>query len=509
MSLRSRIEPADVFAFTEALSRDDQRSSHQRRELDAKYAACGASASDGRLETLVRWLEVAEADDASIGRFREQFAQTAAWTSGILFVAGSVTGLLAAWAALFFDGSGRINVISVLGLLVLLPGLLLIPFVLAALPAHWTARIPGIGLATQLFRFLNPGRVALWLTRKLPGRWADEGLSFTGKVRAEGVLYRRILKWMVLRWSQFFALGFQVAALGACVGLVVFSDLAFGWSTTLTSGERESDARRMHQVVTTVSAPWGWALSSAVPDLELVEYSRYFRAASSPVSDAGAARLGGWWPFVVVCLLVYGMIPRWITFTLSGLRLRTASREALLTWPGANALIGRLHRSLIISTAEDEEAVQDATESPAEAPAASPEGQLAFRVGINWASVPVEDALLANALRVSSVVHAGGNRTPEEDDQLIGSIHLEPGENLALVVKAWEPPLLECMDFLKELRQHLGEQVEIGVFPVSIDSGLGISVPALAHFEVWQRRVRQVGDPRMKVHALFGQEVKA
>ena len=114
----------------------------------------------------------------------------------------------------------------------------------------------------------------------------------SGRLSKHHRLYADLKKWAILRWSQLFAVSFQVTALLACLMLVVFTDLAFGWSTTLTTGDAMHDARRIHRITSIMAAPWSWALDDAQPSLALIEESRYFRAAAEPLSFAQAARLG-------------------------------------------------------------------------------------------------------------------------------------------------------------------------------------------------------------------------
>ena len=86
-------------------------------------------------------------------------------------------------------------------------------------------------------------------------------------------------RWLLARWSHLCATAFFAAVLSTALALVVFTDLAFGWSTTL-----EVSASRIHDLARALALPWRAALPEAVPSLELVEVSRYFRA-------AGAARV--------------------------------------------------------------------------------------------------------------------------------------------------------------------------------------------------------------------------
>src|SRR5690606_41422347 len=110
-------------------------------------------------------------------------------------------------------------------------------------------------------------------------------------------VYAGVQKWALLRWSQTFALWFQLTALAVSLVLVVFTDLAFGWSTTLTTGDPLLDARRVHRATAVVAAPWRWFIPDAQPSLELIEVFRYFRATPGSVSARVGGRNGWGWIF--------------------------------------------------------------------------------------------------------------------------------------------------------------------------------------------------------------------
>ena len=83
---------------------------------------------------------------------------------------------------------------------------------------------------------------------------------------------RRFVKWQLLYWSQTAAVMFNVAALVTAVMLVTFSDLAFGWSTTL-----DVPAATASRIVQAIASPWASFAPLAVPSPELVEQSQFFR----------------------------------------------------------------------------------------------------------------------------------------------------------------------------------------------------------------------------------------
>ena len=84
----------------------------------------------------------------------------------------------------------------------------------------------------------------------------------------------------------------------------------------------------------------------ASPDLALVEMSRYYRLEDQRAIDV--ARLGAWWPFVLMCVLVWGLLPRLVFAGVAQWRQRAAERVFLREHPEVTAL---LHREMLANPA--------------------------------------------------------------------------------------------------------------------------------------------------------------
>ena len=77
------------------------------------------------------------------------------------------------------------------------------------------------------------------------------------------------------------------------------------------------------------------------------------------------------------------------------------------------------------------------------------------------------------------------------------------GDDPVLVIaKAWEPPVLELLDFLGELRQALGEARPILVVPLALGAGDRPAAPDASDALQWQRASDRLGDPRTSVHSV-------
>ncbi|MEE9405693.1 MAG: DUF2868 domain-containing protein, partial [Algisphaera sp.] len=276
-----------------------------------------------RAGLLARWLKALP--DAP------QSGATALATVGLgAVVLGLLLGYATARGVFWYDGDQPVNVVRVLGVFVVLQALTLVLFGVAALP--------GRGGFQEALRQLSPGRWAGWGVRFLPVETRDALGQVMGRGGAHQKMYGRVQKWQVLAWSQTLAMAFNVGALAGALQLIVGSDLAFGWSTTLAV-----EPSAMHRLTEILSAPWGWAWEAARPGVDLIRDTRTFRVESFEPA-ANATGFTRWWPFLVMCMGVYGLLPRMVTWAVARWRLRAAAVRGLAMTPGADDVLRRMAR---------------------------------------------------------------------------------------------------------------------------------------------------------------------
>ncbi len=505
---RRQPDLADVVTLATLLARDEQASETDLLARERRLTPALPPDTDPAATTLA-WLDARTESESPLRETRQQVETAWHLTGAALLGLGALLGGSATLAACYFDGPERINVLAVLAVLVGLPALLLVPWILAALPAHLTRRIPGAALLAGLGRAINGGRLARWLWRLFPSSLRESMDVVFGRVGRHQTLYASLQKWAVLRWSQLFALAFQIAALATFLILVVFTDLAFGWNTTLTTGDSARDARRVHRLTTALATPWRTLDPPAVPSLALIEESRYFRAAAEPLTTEQAARLGGWWRFVALAIGVYGLLPRVLTCAVAGVQLRRTLRATLQETPGLPALRRRLHRARLESAAEtpDTGGVETSAETP-EPPAATTAMPSAADIAavVNWSEVPLAADTIGRCWPEATVFAAGGGSTVAADADVAARVAAATGEGGAdvavlVLVKGWEPPLMEFVDFVTAVRGALGSRrAAILVLPVGLAEDEGELPRATAEqMRVWQRKLTTVGDPWLRV----------
>lgn len=408
----------------------------------------------------------------------------------VLALLGLVLGWGTAQAVLHYTGDAPINVVNVLVVLVLPQLALLVFWLLAAVPA----RLPLIGSLQSALRFLNPGRLARMVAQRFPSA-AEQSLEVVWDPE-NAVALAPAARWLVSLWSQLFAVAFNVGALLALFYLIAFSDLAFGWSTTLAV-----DSAGFHRLVTTLSWPWQGLVPEAVPSAALVEASRYYRLEAGADASVQAALLGGWWPFLVCALAFYGLLPRLITLLISWQRFHHHLRGALARLPGAPELLARMNSPLITTTALRPERAPELDAAPAPA-RANPTGPKARCTLVVWSGSVSDPERLRH--RVSGIgieplelLHAGGARSTEQDQATIANLCPTPDQGVAIVAKSWEPPLLEFVDFVQQVRARCARAQ-----PVIVLLWGGDAPVDARDIEVWRLTLRTLKDPDLHIEVI-------
>ena len=239
---------ASLVTLVTALDRDQQLPAPEVAARDRRIADALGSTGEGPLRETLFWLDAVCADDPPLRVLRERVQDVVVLASAVAVAIGMMFGLSAALGAFYYDGASRVNVVGIVAVFAVLPTLLLLPFLLSALPGRWLQWLPGAGALGLALRGLSPGRLVRMVLRASPASVREALARVLGRTGAHQRQYAQVQKWAVLRWSQLAALGFQAAALLAAMWLVVVTDLACGWSTTLASGDAAPEKRLARMV---------------------------------------------------------------------------------------------------------------------------------------------------------------------------------------------------------------------------------------------------------------------
>ncbi len=409
-----------------------------------------------------------------------------------LFLAGLGVGWGVSSVLFDYDGRRPVNVVHILAVLVGFQVFLLLLLSIASLPGRWSRYVPGLGLLQEILSWLSPGQITRWLARRLP----EPVRSVIPTSAGQGMdrWPKRILKWGAVMSAQTFGVGFNLGALTAALYLVTFSDLAFSWSTTLTP-----DVDRGHRITNLISRPWRAWWSEAVPSRELLESTLYYRQSGAP-RGMDPFKWGGWWPFLVASVVAYGLLPRSILLVVAVWRFRSAVNGALAGSAGVDRVVDRLTSEMVSTRATDPEGAAGVVA----ASEVSVEPSLAggrYWV-INWSGVELDISQVREQLarrpgcELVEMLAAGGAEELEADAMIVKQITLQPPDlGVIVMVKAWEPPMLEFTDFLAELRRGAGPGRRLAVILLGLKSDGGMGAPRAGDVTMWQRRLGMLEDP--------------
>jgi hypothetical protein len=494
---------------------DERTLRHRDRELGRSLTHLAATPT----RQLNVWLQHVSVEDDR--RKAHHAARALRLVTIVLFVLGCVSGSGAAAAAFYYDGRHPINILPVLAVFVALPLVMLLPFSITVLSHAWISRWPLVADVQEVITMILLG-ITSAVTRLLPQSYREALQQAVGRGAAHRRVYGHMQKWILLRWTQTFMLAFMLAAVIWFGYRLVVTDLAFIWSTTLQTTQPEALYSGVQRLTDALSTPWAARLPQARPSAQLIRATHYFhlREGLRP-EQAAPAVFGGWWPFLMLCMVCYGLLPRILTWLFCAWRLRHASRWCLLHTPGAADVLDRLNSVMIetqattAETAAARQPIAEATTAPVEREVETVSQALL----INWSAVPIDDAqaceLLSRqlSLAVQPPLHAGGRNTLEADTDVIAQVeaalrHAQGGapfstSQVIVLVKAWEPPMMEIVDFLHDLRQAIGSGVRILVVALQMASDHAASdSEAEMTFEQWQHKLTTIGDPWLKVRPL-------
>ncbi|MEC7376702.1 MAG: DUF2868 domain-containing protein [Pseudomonadota bacterium] len=375
--------------------------------------------------------------------------------TGGFAAAGAVLGIITMSGLLFYEGGQRINVTVILAFVLL----------------HLT-----LALAT------TAQAMAGWQPwRRLLQRF--------GKTAEDGA-FRNLQPLLMARAAHLGGLCFAITGLATLLILVVIQDLAFGWSTTL-----DTAATGYHRLVQAMAVPWAWLWPAAVPDLALVEATRFFRAGDGHGSQP--ALWGQWWPFVTMLWGTWVMLPRLLLWLLTSRLLRHRAGQLLANHHAMHALRYRMETA----TLETGNAHNDAHDLPDTRTRSDLLPLPDSDVLLCWAGAgepELPDALYSGRERVE---RAGGRSSLAEDEQALRAIagHLADhpqAQAVILLVRSWEPPTGELEDLLNSARRLWPTGTSVALVPLAANS---LHEPDTRQIQPWLRFAEKIGGDFLRV----------
>ena len=420
-------------------------------------------------------------------------------------ICGAFIGMLSGLTFFTYSGTTPVNVINFLFLFVFSQMLMLLFLVV------------GLGLRLAGWNILPApiagfyGKVVSWFTgrsRKLQKLMSSKGTNDLS--RLEGVLKKQhavhgtAFYWPLFSLSQRVMVCFNLGLLGATCFRILTSDIAFGWQSTI-----QFSTGFIARMTKSLASPWAWLVPQgySYPSAAQIEGSRIIL--KDGIYHLQTQDLVSWWPFLLLCILFYGVIVRLILVMVGNIGQWQVLRRVKTGRPALVKLVNRMQTPIVRS--------QAAPSSPADGSPFTPAEDSTEGGPIKPASATL--LLISNDIAAAYGLDTWGRHLAssgfslleakmysEERNALHSLLNDLRGESLPgeagimLVMESWMPPIKETLKFIKDIRASVGDQVPIFVGLVGQASDQHtLYRPSPVERKVWQGKLDALGDPYLSI----------
>jgi hypothetical protein len=448
---------------------------------------------------------------------------------GLVFCCGLLAGLGAAGSLLLYSGTTPLNVAVYFGLFVVLQLLLIgVQGLLFGYRQLRRQTMESTVLYAMLGRLLMRGLdgIRRRLQRHLSGQRRLDLAALLGGVQQRKEL-AVLLIWPAFILVQLGGVGFNLGVLGATLAKVTFADIAFAWQSSL-----QLSAEMVARLVQWIALPWSWLVPQASPSLAQIQGSQM--VLKEGMTHLATADLVAWWPFLCCAVVTYGLLPRIGLLMLGLLRQRRALSALHFATLSIRPLLQRMTTPRLDTNGVRErtrERQQEpvsapvvpevtvppvvAAEEPPEAPASrvfpSGDGAGAFVLIADEVYDECPRDLLMERLRSQwgqeriEWIRHGQPGVPLTESLLPLRGAVEQGQlgSVLLLQEAWQPPLRESEQLLRELRRIAGAHTPLTILLIGKPTPQTMLTPVdPEQLRIWRQKMRALGDPSLDVQPL-------
>ena len=455
-----------------------------------------------------------------------------------LAVLGAFSGVGLALSLLQYDGKMPINIAFYGGLLIVLQFAI---FILLITFGMWHK------FAAQFFTSLwwdHLSRLLLCLKPKAhkaaenaPSELRERMYALYGQLKIQNSIYGNLFLLIISPITLLFGLCFNLAALVVTLVKLFFTDLAFGWQSTLLVPEQ------IHELVKLIARPWSWMNifreGIGVPTLEQVQNSHIIL--KDGVIHLQTPDLVSWAAFLCLGLLFYGVLPRILIWLLSLWKQRRALAKLDFSHASCRELLSRMRTPQVVFHERDKNSVaepqtggqfqskQSKTGEQSQSTEQNETGGLGTPPDISIPMPPsgeengeeavvlleedlVEDAYPAAIqtlgeemfqLSIGEMLTVGGNfKRNEESLKRLEQRQWRHNGAVLLILSAWQPPIDEKLELLRHLRRVLPEHGRIILLLIGKPRPDSILTPPKpTDYDIWKQRALALGDPWLEIIA--------
>lgn len=385
---------------------------------------------------------------------------------------------------------------------------------LLLLPVGWLLRnIRGLGLRDSLLLSLVNKGLNRFLFKIRKSGFDQMGnkrkLHFAASlaaVQTRGKGYGALFFWPLFLLFQLFGIAFNFGVLAALLVKVASSDLAFGWQSTI-----QLSSEFVAGLVQAIALPWSWFLTGSYPSLEQIEGSRM--VLKDGFYHLANADLVSWWPFLCLAVCCYCLLPRILLFVFGSMARKRSLAAVSFTRAEHNQLQHRLLtprlKTQIVQTIKREQVTpsNERTSETAVVKRQKVTGEITHSAvnGSLLALIPDElfDDCKHEDLENYCEQRFGYTiqRIVRLDEQY--ECLEDCSSPLLLLQEAWQPPILELINFLKQLRENCDEDTHIIVALIGKPKPDSLFTPVTGQdLQIWQQKIALLADPHLQLAVL-------
>lgn len=449
-----------------------------------------------------------EADESPSKSPGEIFQDTLSLAYFLAVLKGSLIGAISGLVFFTYTGTTPVNVFLFLLLfigsqLILTSLWLLASFAKKIFPAFRRPSFYTSLILSALSR-LNAVVHKQWINR-VDARKRTSANHVFGIIKARKSVFGSLFYWPLFNLSQLFGIGFNCGLLAIMLLKVSTTDLAFGWQSTI-----QLSNHAIHKTVHAISLPWSFLVEGGSPTLAEIEGSRIIL--KDGIYNLTTPDLVSWWPFLVLCLITYGLLLRLILFGAGKMMERFRLKRFTPATPPYLALLRRMKTPIVSTQAPpeqnqveqqtgNEEIKQKVLQTSA---LLSP--QLLFIADDIFDNCPQLELIShLEALGFSAFETHRFQESYEQDQQLkskIGDYNWQGEEGIFIVMEGWMVPLMDFLTYLSEIRELSAENTTITVALVGRPSSTIFTSVEENEMHIWKQKIEALGDPYLHLISL-------
>jgi len=433
------------------------------------------------------------------------------YSSGLILfiITGLVLGGGTGLSFLTYTGDRPLNVFVYLSVFVFFQVLLLLLLFVLFLYRKkkryfWSSSPLYRAIGRAMFRMVLSARDRV--SEKVGAEQRSRAESTLGIIVNKGRTYGVLFFLPVFILTQLFAIGFNLGLLATTLFKVITADIAFGWQSTL-----QLNPEAVHFLVQKIALPWSWLVAGdlAYPSLAQIEGSRIIL--KEGIYHLSTPALASWWPFLCFSVLFYGLLPRLFLFAwavisqrrhLARLDFRQGVYEQLLlrmTTP----LVSTRGRKVEDAGPDEKETEQEYGEAGQKSTDDRSGGRdLIVMVPDDILGACSQEQIEAGVRQRFGSAIAGLVRINENSDTdaaILANLKDSgrPAEtDILLIQEAWQPPILEYINFIKDLRKAIGPGpcIRIGLIGKPLQDTIFSPVKDVNR-RIWNKKINAMGDP--------------